>query len=337
MDNAGARGFALLELTVAVLIATLLAVFAADRIKQKVNESAAENQAVWMMAVRQAMVRYLENHAVLLAGHGPSAPIPGYLDPFAPTVAELRTAGFLSPGFPLHGAWGIGAGVRLIAGGSCPGTGCRLEALIYSDQPLGRNHERSHDPTLLAHWLMTTVGHGGAITEDQPSVIRGAGFSFTNPPDGQLAALPVGTVALAITTEQMHQLVYLKVKDQRDPQFQGSASVAGDISAGATIQVSGHLHIGEAATARSECADEGAIVQEEYGGLLVCRVGRWMTAGGRGGGGYSMNSLTGCTQAGANPVTGECSCPRGYGPVRIADSTSAVPAEGRTRGYLCVG
>jgi len=337
MSVVAARGFALLELTVAVLIATLLAVFAADRIKQKASENAAENHAVWMTAVRQATVRYLEHHAVSLVEQGPTALIPGYLDPFSPTVAELRAARLLSPGFPLHGAWGIGATVRIVASDDCPSQGCNIEAVVHSDRPLGKNSQHSHDPYLLAHWLMSTAGRGGAVHSQSPSVIHGAGFSFPNPPDVRIAALPVGTVVLAITAEQMQQLAYLKVGDERDPQFQGSASIAGGTSVGAALAVSEHLHIGAAALAHSACVTEGAIVQEAFGGLLICRAGLWKTAGGRGGGGYSMNSLTGCTSAGANPVTGGCSCPPGYGTVRIADSTSAIPAEGRTRGYLCVG
>ncbi|HLU18451.1 MAG TPA: hypothetical protein VKZ66_00700 [Pusillimonas sp.] len=337
MDNVAARGFALLELTIAVLIATLLVVFAADRVRQKVNENAAENHAVWMTAVRQATVRYLEHHVASLAEQGSAPAIHGYLDPYAPTVAELRLNGMLSPGFPLHGSWGTSAGIRVVASNHCPSDSCRLEALIYSDHPLGKDAQHSHDPSLIAHWLISTAGHGGAVLNDSPSVIGGAGFSFPNPPDEHVATLPVGTVAMAITAEQMNQLAYLKVRDQRDPQLQGPATIAGDISAGATLRVSEHLQIGTVALAQTSCATEGAIVQEANGGLLICRMAQWVSAGGRGGGGYSMNSLTGCSSAGLNPVTGTCSCPSGYGPVRIADSTSAVPAEGRTRGYLCVG
>ncbi|WP_397475439.1 prepilin-type N-terminal cleavage/methylation domain-containing protein [Pusillimonas sp.] len=330
------RGFALLELTIALLIATLLAVFAADRFAQRGRDAMAENHAVWMASLQQAVMRYLERYAGALVEQGEAAQLAGFSDPLRPTPAELRVAGFLAPGFPLHGARGVGAGVQLIRGADCPSEACRLDALVYSDQPMGIDVSRAHHPSMVAHWLLVSKGSGGAVMEDRPHTVGGAAFSFPNPPVVGMAPLPVGTVALAVTAEQLDSLAYLRVRDHRDPQFQGSASIAGNLSTQSALYVEQHLHINTEAVAQTLCALEGVVVQEQHGGLLVCRAGRWASAGGRGGGGYSLNSLSGCTATGLNPVTGSCSCPPGYGPVRIADSTSAVPSEGRTRGYMCV-
>ena len=331
------RGFALLELTIALLIATLLAVFAADRFAQRGRDAVAENHAAWMASVQLGVLRYLEHYSGVLIEQGAAAQLPGFGDPMKPTPAELRQAGFLSAGFPLHGTRGGGGAIQLIREADCLSDTCRLEALVYSDQPLGRDASRPYRPSMVAHWLLTAMGRGAAVLEGRPDSIGGAGFWFPNPPVAGMSRLPVGTVALAVTAEELDRLAFLRVQDRRDPQFQGPASIVGNLSTGSSMYVGQHLHIASEASAQALCSAEGAIVQEQYGGLLVCRAGRWASAGGRGGGGYSVNSFSGCTAAGLNPVTDTCSCPLGYAPVRIADSTSAVPSEGRTRGYICVG
>ncbi len=331
------RGFALLELAVVLLIATLAAVFAADRLAQGARDAVAEAHAAWMTSLRSAVQRYVELHGFVLAEEGGAARVEGFADAFEPTVAELREAGFLSPGFPARGARGLGGRVLLIRGSGCPADLCSIEALVYSDGPLVLDASGGHDPSMVAHWLAVSMGQGGAVMPDRSHVISGAVFSFPNPPATGMAALPVGTVAMSVTTEQLANLAYLRVEDRRDPRFQGSASIAGDLSTGAALQVHEHIRIVSQARAQTPCDIEGAIVREQHGGLLVCREGVWRSAGGSGGGGYSINSLSGCVAAAANPVTGNCSCPAEHMAVRIADSTSAVPSEGRTRGYICVG
>lgn len=327
----------MLELVVALLIATLAAVFAADRLAERGRDAIAEGHAAWMATLRQAALRYMEQHGAVLAEQGSGAQLIGFSDALRPLPSELRAAGFLSNGFPLPGAHGVGAGIQVVRAAACPADPCSLEVLIYSDKPLGKDGSRSYRASMVGHWLLVSMGHGGAVAAERPQRIAGAAFSFDNPPVAGMAALPVGTVALAITSEQLNQLAYLRVQDHRDPSFQGSASVAGDLSTQSALYVQQHLRIGGEAVSRAICTIEGAIVQEAYGGLLVCRGGRWASAGGKGGGGYSLNSLSGCVAAAANPITGTCACPTGYTPVRIADSTSAVPSEGRTRGYMCVG
>lgn len=330
------QGFALLELIVALLIATVLAVFAAERFAQRNKELMAQGHAVWMAGLRQATLRYLEQHGVALHVNGDHAFISGYSDPMSPTLDELKGAGLLARGYPAFGARAVGARIQLLRSGNCPQNPCRLDALIYSDTSLAVNSE--HDgPALTAYWLAASQGLGGAVMFGREHTVGGPSFSFSNPPASNMSTLPVGTVALAITDEQLNSLAYLRVRDDRDPDFQGSASIAGHVGIGGRASIRDHIYIETQADAHAFCADAGAIVRERYGGLLVCRSGRWRSAGGSGGGGYSVNTMTGCISAAANPVTEACSCPPDYTPVLISDSTSAIPAQGRTRGYMCVG
>src|SRR5690554_257040 len=60
------RGFILLELIVALLVATLLAAFAADRLAERGRETMVENHAAWMASLRQGVQRYIQSHAGVL-------------------------------------------------------------------------------------------------------------------------------------------------------------------------------------------------------------------------------------------------------------------------------
>lgn len=331
------RGFALLELAIALLIATLLAVFAADRFAQRGRDAVVEGYVAWMASVHHAAQRYIEHNAASWFKSGPAAHIQGFADPRSPTLLELKAAGMLSAGFPLQGMRGLGAHIKLVFSADCPSDLCRVEALVFSDAPLGRDTTRSHNLSAIAHWLSSSSGKGGAVMPERPATIAGAAFSFSNPPVAGMAPLLPGTVAMAVTAEQLESAAYLRVRDERDPQFQGAATVKGSLTTGGVLHVQDHLHIQTQAMLKTACPVEGAIVRDSYAGLLVCHYGQWNSAGGSGGGGYSTNSLAGCVEAAANPVTGSCTCPLDYVPVRIADSTSAVPSEGRTRGYICVG
>src|SRR5690606_2224003 len=165
------RGFALLELMIALLITTLVTVFVADRFAQRGRDAMAENHAVWMASLHQAVLRYLERHADVLIEQGETAPLVEFNDPLRPTPAELRHAGFLNPGFPLLGTRGVGARVQLLRGPDCPSDTCRLEALIYSDQPMGKEASRAYRPSMVAQWLLVAKGRGGSVMEDRPHTV----------------------------------------------------------------------------------------------------------------------------------------------------------------------
>ncbi|RBP41091.1 hypothetical protein DFR37_103437 [Eoetvoesiella caeni] len=332
------RGFAMLELTAALLITVLLAVWGASQLVNRINDGATQAAAVWMSSVRMAAHAYLDRNKTVLQEAVAKTELAqlGYADWSRPSLAELKNAGLLSAGFPEYGLRGMQAVLRVMRSGPCPGSNCRLEALVYGSIPLSVAVPSGPHEQMLAQWLLAAQGQGGAVTEVRPNVVGGSAFEFPNPPLADNETLPVGTVAMAVTAEQLAASDYLRVRDSRDPQFQNSLTVSGDIHAQASIAVHDHLSIGAQALERSFCAKEGLIARAQFGGLLVCQAQMWASAGGRGGGGYSTNSKTGCGAGAYNPITGSCSCPPGYGAVRIAESGSITAAEGLTRGYLCV-
>jgi len=336
------RGFAMLELIATILIATLLAVWGAGTLVQKIDDAAAQTSAIWMLSVKNAVRRYVERYAPELADVPAADALAhkGYVNWAAPSLGELKADGMLSRGFPERGVRGIAVGIRLVHGGECPGDNCRLEALVYSDRAFIRSQTGRVDDQMIAQWLMAAQGWGGSVTHARPDFITGAAFEWPNPPAAGVDRLPEGTVAMAITLEQLADSQYLRVGDARNPDFQGQATVRGDITTMASLNVQDYLVLGAQNYASDACAQNGAIAREYYGGLLVCRSNRWRSAGRGGGGGFSVNSLYGCNTAGgvstANPVTGTCGCPAGFSVVIISDGGSQTEPEGRTRGYLCV-
>lgn len=334
-------GYVLVELMLAALVAMLLAVWGAHALALALDEAAAKSLAGWMLTIRQAAQAYIERYDRLLAAAADPAALAerGYADWSAPRLAELRADGLLSRGFPKFGPLGMPVSLRILRSGpSCPAMDdCRLEALIYSGRPLLR-HGRV-DEYMLAQWLLGSQGWGGTVHDHRPAQVLGASFGYDNPPAPDMGALPAGTLAMAVTAAHLSHLAYLRVGDARNPDFQGRASVAGDLETEGSLRVRNYLTIETQEDAYTACAQPGAVAREYYGGLLVCRSGAWNRVGGSGGG-FSMNTLYGCRSSSgastANPVTNACTCPAGFAIVPISDSGTHAAPEGRTTGYLCV-
>jgi type II secretory pathway pseudopilin PulG len=337
------NGFALLELVIVALIATLLMVWGANAWVRRLDEAHAHSMAAWMLSIREGAKAYLRRHGVSMAQAALSdaQAVPGFQDWLNPTIAELKTAGLLATAFPEGGPGGMRAAIRILPAESCPGPDCVLQGLIHGVPALLDTQSGRVDARKIALWLMASQGHGGVVSSRDPAMVRGAAFGFANPPAPGMPALPVGTPAVAVTAgESSGDAAFLRVRDDRDPDFQGSASVRGDIRSTGSVAAGEYVLVGGRHAVRSSCSEEGAVAREAYRGLLVCQSGLWRSAGGSGGGGFSTNTVHGCFASGglstANPVTGSCNCPPGFAVVGISDSGSTASPDGRTRGYLCV-
>lgn len=339
MPTRAQQGFALLELTVAMLLATLLAVWGASLLANRINEASAQANAAWMLSVKGAVQAYLSRYGPALAMADDAAAIIGYADWSAPTLAELKSDGLLSAGFPQRIAPGGGAGIRLLRQGACPGTSCLVDVLIHSEAPFVHKGTGRPDEQLVAQWMLAAQGWGGWVSVAAPGVLRGPSYQFPNPPAGGPTLAP-GTVALAILAGQGGGFDYLRVRDTRDPDFQGTATIKGDVVASADLRVSKYLYVDAIEAFATSCDHPGAVARERDGGLLICRDKRWSTASRMGGGGFSENLKYGCrNNAGMptfNPRTDDCTCPGLTAAVQISDSGPQVAPEGRTFGYLCV-
>ncbi|NYT57455.1 hypothetical protein H0A65_00800 [Alcaligenaceae bacterium] len=345
MSKRRQRGIVLLELVVAVLLAALLAGWGTQALINKMNDASAQAHAAWMLSLRKAVLSYIERHAQTLvhAEHEAALNDAGYANWSRPSIAELKADGLLSPGFPESVRPGGGASVRLLRHGSCPGNDCRLHAFMYSDQPFLKKYLGGIDEQMVAQWLMASQGWGGWVDGARPAIMGGASFEYANPPWSG-PPLPAGTVVLALGTEHLLGLNFLRVRDVRDPDFQGGATVQGTIQTGADLRVQRYLYLNTPGQSGEPCDDDGAISRESGAGLLICQDQLWrpLVSGSSTAslGGFSTNQWRGCLNSlgtsTANPVTGACSCPSSTQTVQISDSGPHDYPEGRTLGFLCV-
>ncbi|WP_419204265.1 prepilin-type N-terminal cleavage/methylation domain-containing protein [Bordetella trematum] len=181
MKPAAQRGFALVELTAALALSLLLAVWAASQWARQADELAARASGQWMAQVRHAL-----EQAVLLdlggwRGETPDKPV--FARPAAPALAELRQAGLLPAGFPDHAPLGFGVRLMVLAAAACPGAGCRVDALVVAGLAW-RLPDGRPDVVRLAP-LLQELGARGGLADDR---LRGAQFAFPNPPQPALAA-----------------------------------------------------------------------------------------------------------------------------------------------------
>lgn len=335
------RGYALVELALILLIASLLATWGVHTLVNRINDAQARSAAAWMEAMHKAVLAYVQRFGpeIQEAEHSAALAIHGFADWRAPAFDELRQAGLLTQGMPQAAPLTGPARVSVWRRGECPGDECVVEALVHGEWPIRDGKLGEPDEAKVAQWLLASQGEGAAVHPREPDRIRGAAYSFSSTlPDGTV--LPVGTVARAVTAEHQALWSFLRVKDRRNPDFQGQLSVVGSLQTGADAVVAGQVVIGAQFHDGMECEPEKAVAHNVLGGLLVCQLGRWRSSG-RAGGGYGYNLLYGCeTPEGypmANPVTGDCSCPWYTSTVPIYDSGPQPAPQGRQIAYLCVG
>jgi len=342
---AGQKGFALLEVSIAALLATLLAVWGAGALADAIRDAGARAGAVWMLQVREGVRHYLARHGPVLRAADTARPraLGGYADWAAPTLAELRAEALLPPGLPLEVAAGGSAAIRVLRSGACPGSDCRLDAVIHSTRPLLLAGEAGVDQRQVAQWLLAAQGQGGWISDRRPGLLRGRVFSLQNP-FWAGAPLPPGTVAMM--AGDGGEAAYLHQGDMRDPNFQGRLTAQSDIRARADVEIGGHLLLQAREQEGTGCVKDGALALEQGKGLLICLDGVWQAQGGGHAGvtGYTVNSLTGCmtgtdgqrSSFRRKAIGGQCSCPAGSKAVQVSERQPNLLAFGITRKYICV-
>lgn len=334
------RGFSLPGLVVALALSAMAAIWASGQMVQRIEDSAARAAGVWLTQIRLAVAEVLARHfAILAKGEVPRSEqgAPLFVDPFAPTVGELRGLGLLPADFPDLSAMGFSAQVRIARSPACPGERCRMDGLVYSAAPLVKMGTQSLDLTGIAAVIDAAGGYGGAVWPAAPGLVRGAAFSFANPlVPGEPTYMP-GTLALWAGTGAggLDMDRYVRIRDTRDPQLQGELSVA------ASAQVGSYLKVGARASAGQPCSvANGTVATSEQGELLTCQSQVWAPASGGFGGAYSFNIPYGCYDTRGkqtpNPRTGACSCPGGYTPVVVSERGDWRETAGVTTGYVCV-
>ena len=228
------QGSMLIELAVALVIATLLAAWGAHTLVNRYRDAQAQAAAVWMESLHKAVVAYVRRHGpdIQTAVDVQALVLPGFADWQAPSLGELAEAGLLSSAIPHSTPLTGSAQIAVWRSGDCPGNVCAVEALINAERALLDADGSETDQAMVAQWLLAAQGKGAAVQPARPDRIQGGALDLDNRlPGGRV--LPVGTVGMAVTAEHLALWSYLRVRDPRNPEFQGQMSVEGNIAGGA--------------------------------------------------------------------------------------------------------
>ncbi|WP_323011412.1 hypothetical protein [Castellaniella sp.] len=351
------RGSLLLELMVVAVLATLLVVWASQTWAQRIRVLQAQALAAWMLPARDAAQALLVHHgAQLQQAEAPDAMGEyGIADWRSPQWTELQALGLLAPGWQKSGPLRQQLDLQIQRSDSCPQAPCRLQALVLAQPGLLRT-EGGMDAFLVAEWLQATQGRGLVVWPQALQQLRGAGRMINLPPSSRWGP---GTVALQAELTLAQDTVgdpdsesgpqvdpvdhseFLRVRDSRNPDFQGAVSARGLVRSDTWLQGQEGLLLVKGVASGGVCATEGGIGRQGVRpGLLVCHQGRWQQLAGPAGGGYLLSSKYGCagklSNFTGNPLTGACSCGAGYQAIQVSESGDMAHVDGLSRGYICI-
>jgi prepilin-type N-terminal cleavage/methylation domain-containing protein len=235
------KGFALLELIVAVSVSALLAVYVSSEVAKRSEESIAEGAGIYIAAVAGAA----EQHVLLnFNEYANGTAVAGVAVPLRPTVAELVALGRLNPGFPAGaGALPTRQTLRIdVIRTACPGPGCTLTALACTTTPVTLGGAQTRFD-LASTMVQVQGGRGGQSLPNAGGFIRGPVLNVPNPM-GAVEGVVCGSASVDTALFQR----FLTVRDTRDPDLQGPLTVAGPVTFNSTTQLNGAATINGNAT-----------------------------------------------------------------------------------------
>ena len=329
-------GFAIFELVLVIMITTLIGIWGASTWMRQIDEAAAQATGVWLHAVKKAVDQMLKGQADVLTGIVDIGPDGSrYQDLRRPSVGELIEAGHLPKNFTLQPPLKYEIGIRVLpAQEGCRDHGCKLEALILA-QPIGMKPEHAQDLNRIGKILMAMDGQGASVHPLVPLRIKGAQIDVSNPPLPDMPALMPGSIVTQSFYDSAVSTEFVRRNEKRHTELDTSVTVKGRLSAGEYLQIQGQ------ASEFSACQPDGLVARAEDGELLVCNQGRWSAPGGRFGGAYILHGMYGCMNSGTevamiNPLTGWCSCPRGYSPMQISSWQQYMDDYDRVHTFICL-
>lgn len=359
-----AGGFALLELIIAMALASLLALWGGSFWMQQAEDAAAQSSGVWLLTVKKAVDQMLVRQADVLVGIVQPEPSgTGYRDIWRPTIAELIAAGHLSKGFPGKPALGYEVSVRVFTPvGACLTRGCKIEALVWA-QPVAGQLRQANDSNRLGKLLTALEGQGASVHPFLPQRIKGPTVDRPNPPSAELSPLPIGTIAALSFYDSTQYAHFVRQFDLRDTVLKGKLEVAqgittpADMVAGATVRAQTrisageYLQVGALAVEGAVCEAPGLIGRSPDGNLLNCHEGRWQLSGASFGGVFLTHSWRSChgnrhlaeflpwnieNVKMVNSKTGQCNCPAGFSPMLLAAWRFQDHESGEYRSFMCL-
>lgn len=328
------RGISLPAMAFALAVVAIILVAITQQRVRAANELAGRSLGATLNELGRAVELYRTTHLAALTGPAPVAVV-GFVDPYAPTTAELQASGFLAPALNLPVADYAIALARNPVGCVAPADDpCTVWSRTYPTSPV-----INPDGTLPAdrlNALIARITSAGASYSGPPtpSTISGGGGTWViaNPDPAARAGIVVLVNGLGGAGEP-----WLRVGDTRNPDFRGPsvtgtqfdtahktpgdsctpqgafASAANAIvycNAGVWTVYSGPINVGA-----TPCTEEGAMGVTSAGASLICIASVWrdhLTYGFRGVGEYAHGEIV------PRPV-----CGSGLTPFAVVSTQSA--------------
>ena len=251
----------MVEVTLALLISSLVAAGTVREMLRSQALRAADAEADTLVLYRQALQDYVDENYVALQFGGPvtrngttltSGSTPGQT--MQPSVADLRNLGYLNPGFADvtlavdSGAYRNTIEQRPVG---CAGIACNIVGLAYIDAPITvKGTGGNTDSVLLGQMLNRLGGVGGISVEGSAANITGAGAAWTWP--NPVVGAPAGVVAARFGFGSSTLAGYVRMNESRDLNFRSGLTVSGAATIDNDLTVNGQgTFAGNVSLARS--------------------------------------------------------------------------------------
>lgn len=215
----------ILELIFVLTVSSFLAVYALDSTVQAAEDGLAASTGAYLRAATAAGQRYSLANFDTLQNVSPA--IPGFANPFSPTLPELKAAGFAAQTFAAFTPSQQVVRFDYIKTGTCPGVNCTITAMTCTSTPFAVRGKPRED---LATTVMINMnGQGGRSQIGAGSVVRGSGaFIATANPLGNVEGIVCGQDVLDASLYDR----FVKINDTRDINLKGNLTVEQSLGAG---------------------------------------------------------------------------------------------------------
>lgn len=288
---AAQRGLSLIAMSIVLgLIALATFGLGLERVRLA-NENAGKAIGYSLNQVSQGVVSYrTTNYAALTAA---TPVVTGFTNPQAPTVAELKAAGFINSA--IANALPDGTTYNILfakdpvgcVNPAPAGSTCNTYSRLWLSNPiLDSDTGRPHITRLKSVVAAVSETAGYSYFPTAATITGGNGaWTLPNPDATQRAG-----ILMVVSGLGGDPFPYLRVGDTRDPLFQN--------------QVTGNQFITPFKVAGTACTPQGAFAVADYG-MLFCNQGIWRQYVGpavTGGTGCALDGAMGVTTAGASLI-----------------------------------
>lgn len=243
------RGFALVELILAISISAIIAVYANQQLVLASEEAVAEGGGTYLAVVAQAVERHVfVNFPNLAAGND----VPGTAVDLQPTLAEMIALNRLPAGFPARTPTRQLVRIDLTRT-NCPGAGCQVTSTVCTTTAITMGGGGNPRYDLATVMYETQKGRGGVARYGDGANIRGPGLNVPNP-NGNVPGVVCGSSFVDVGMFDS----FVRIGDTRDPGLQGPLTVAGATTFNGATNVNNTLNVTGATTLQNNLTVNGA-------------------------------------------------------------------------------